>query len=335
MRIVYKVMRNHNRQGIPCILLQIDNEKYFFNVPETTQRFVKDHGAKFARDSKFFFSRLAASHLAGIIGLSLTLYQNSLSQGCKIYGPPGITQFFRDLRYVTGIKMCHYSVTSMKPEGEEEILGLSDDELFLKLANSPEAIEIFSNWDAWCKKGLIPPKALNCASSLLQHSSILSKELNLKFGLHVYSDKVTEIMLIPISEKANAFVIIPKPIKGNFIPEKLKEFGIKGKQMQDLSHKGEIEVIYIHQVEIKGVKRIVKIDEVTSEASPSPLIVLLECPEDFNSELLESNDVLNYLLFNSMENENLDKSYYVSDIVHFADFNTVSKPNYQTWVNSI
>lgn len=245
MRIIYKVMRNHNRQGIPCIMLQIDNEKYYFNVPETTQRFVKDHGAKFAKESKFFFSRLAATHLAGIIGLSLTLYQNSLSQGSKIYGPPGITQFFRDLRYVTGIKMCHYSVASMKPETEEEIIGISDDEVFLKLASSPEALEIFSKWDAWCKKGLIPQKALNSATSHLQYSSNLSKDIQLKFGYQVYSDKYTEIMLIPISEKANAFVIIPKPIKGNFIPEKLKEFGIKGKQMQDLSHKGEIEVLEI------------------------------------------------------------------------------------------
>lgn len=242
MRILYKIMRNHNRQGIPCVMLQIDNDKYYFNVPETTQRFVKDHGAKFGRDSKFFFSRLATTHLAGIIGMSLTLFQNSVSQGSKIYGPPGITQFFRDLRYVTGIKLCHYSVSSFEPDGEDEIMGINDDDMFMKLVNSPEAMEIFSKWDAWCKKGMIPQKSLNSAASLLKYSSNLSKAIQEKFGMFAYSDKNTEVILVPIGEKANAFVIIPKALKGNFLPDKLKEFGIKGKQMQELTHKGEIEV---------------------------------------------------------------------------------------------
>lgn len=60
--------------------------------------------------------------------------------------------------------------------------------------------------------------------------------------------------------------------------------------------------------------------------------MLLECPEEFTGEELEKNEVINYLLFNSMENENLGKTYYVSDIVHFADFNTISNPRYQAWV---
>lgn len=252
MRIIYKVMRNHNRQGIPSVMLQIDNDKYYFNIPETTQRFVKDHGAKFGRDSKFFFSRLTTAHLAGIIGLSLTLYQNSVSHGSKIFGPPGLCQFFRDLRYVTGIKMCHYSVACLKPGTDEEIIGINDDDELLRLANSPEAIQIFSNWDEWCKKGLIPPKALNSASTLLALSSNLSKEIQEKYGHLVYSDSVTEILYVPITDKANAYVIIPKPIKGNFIPEKLKEFGIKGKQMQELVHKGQVEVEFCDKGGNKG-----------------------------------------------------------------------------------
>ena len=326
MKIIYKVMRNHSRQGIPCIMLQIDNDKYYFNIPETTQRFVKDHGAKFARDSKFFFSRLATTHLAGIIGMSLTLYQNSISQGSKIYGPPGICQFFRDLRYVTGIKMCHYSVASFKPDTDEEITGILDDEELLRIVNSPEAISIFSKWDEFCRKGLIPPKAANSATSLLKHSAVLSKEMQEKFCHLVYSDQHTEIIYVPITDKANAFLIIPKPIKGNFIPEKLKEFGIKGKAMQELVSKGALEVT------IKNVNRIVTIDEVSHAPSPSPLIMLLECPHGFPAEELEKNEILSFLLHGHTENQSLDKVYYVSDIVHFSDFDTVKNPRYQAWV---
>lgn len=64
------------------------------------------------------------------------------------------------------------------------------------------------------------------------------------------------------------------------------------------------------------------------------MIVLLECPEGFDAGKLESNEVLNYLLFNTMENENLGKNYYVSDIVHFADFTTVNQSKYMSWVES-
>ena len=76
------------------------------------------------------------------------------------------------------------------------------------------------------------------------------------------------------------------------------------------------------------------IDEVSTEPTPSPLIMLLECPEGFTAEELETNEVLNYLLRNNTENENLNKAYYVSDIVHFGDFNTVSTPRYQKWVGN-
>lgn len=88
------------------------------------------------------------------------------------------------------------------------------------------------------------------------------------------------------------------------------------------------------KVEIKGAKRIITIEEVSQEATPSPLILLLECPEGFTGEELNSNEVLQYLLQNEMENENLGKTYYVSDIVHFADFDTVSTPLYQKWVSA-
>lgn len=242
MKIVYKIMRNHSRQGVPCIVFEIDNEKYYFNVPETTQRFIRDHGSKFSKDSKFFFSRLTASHLAGMIGLSLTLFQNSLSQGSKIYGPPGVCQFFRDLRYITGIKMCHYSVACLKKDAEDEIIGICDDKEMLKLVESPDAVEIFTNWDDWCKKNLIPPKALNSASTLFHPSLYLSEDLQKRYDHSVYSDKVTEIIYVPISELSNAYIIIPKPMKGNFIQQKLKDYNIKGKAMAELIKNGYIEV---------------------------------------------------------------------------------------------
>jgi ribonuclease BN (tRNA processing enzyme) len=247
MKIIYKIMRNHSRQGVPCVVFEVDNEKYYFNVPETTQRFIRDHGSKFSKDSKFFFSRLTATHLAGVIGLSLTLFQHSLSQGSKIYGPPGVCQFFRDLRYVTGIKMCHYSVACLKNESESEIIGICDDDEMLKLVNSPDAIDIFTNWDEYCRKNPLPPKSLNQASSLFKPSMYLTEGLQKASGYSVYSDKVTEIIYVPISEVSNAYVIIPKPMKANFMPQKLKDYGIKGKDMSTLLKQGFIEVTKTNQ----------------------------------------------------------------------------------------
>ena len=91
----------------------------------------------------------------GMIGLQMTLFQYGLSNGTMIYGPKGICQYFRDLKYITGIKMCHYSVASLESNPEKPMAGVNNDEYLLKLIDRPDALQIFSNWDEFCSSNKV------------------------------------------------------------------------------------------------------------------------------------------------------------------------------------
>lgn len=74
------------------------------------------------------------------------------------------------------------------------------------------------------------------------------------------------------------------------------------------------------------------VEEVSEPPTPGPAIVLLECHEGRIGEEMLKNELLNFLLLDSMANESIDKNYSISDIVHFGNLETVSHPSYQTWV---
>ena len=61
------------------------------------------------------------------------------------------------------------------------------------------------------------------------------------------------------------YIIIPGTLPGKILPNKLKEFGIKGKLVGQLSKEGSVTV--------DG--RTTQLDEVREESCPSPNVVLL------------------------------------------------------------
>lgn len=75
MKILIKAIRNHHRQRIPCIVIESDKQKYFFNAPEGLQRFVKYYSLKFRKKLRLFFTGTSPHHLTGVVGLSLTLFE--------------------------------------------------------------------------------------------------------------------------------------------------------------------------------------------------------------------------------------------------------------------
>ena len=326
MRILYKIIRNHKRQGVPSVYIQVDNEKYFFNLPETTQRFIKEHGLKFSKDMRFFFSNLTTNHLMGSIGLFLTLFQHQLALGSFVYGPAGITQFFRDIRYLTGIKLNFYGIASIENQEEKEIPSIKDEAYLKDLLERKDALEIFMQWDNCLEDGKLDKSKLGKPSDYLGKSSIFEKESVEKYGLRVYSDKVVEIFFVRLENNSSVYVFIPKKIKGNFVPSRLENYGITGKLMKTLVENGKI------IVEKDGAKVTVSIDELREEDTQGPAIVIVDLGPGCNPEILLKNETLNFLLHNEMENEAIGNQYYVSEIIHFADYKTVSTSSYQDFI---
>jgi hypothetical protein len=76
MRIHFRILNNHVRQRVPCIIFNVENSKYIINTPETLQRFSKESKVKFSTGMNFFYTNLTGHHIMGLVGLMLTLFEH-------------------------------------------------------------------------------------------------------------------------------------------------------------------------------------------------------------------------------------------------------------------
>lgn len=332
MKILYKIIRNHRRQGIPGVFIQVENEKYLFNVPETTQRFIKEHGLKFSKDMKFFFSNLSTNHLMGVVGLFLTLFQQQTATGTLVYGPRGICQFFKDVRYMMGIKLNFYAIASIEDQFEEEIPAVRESEYLAELIERKDAMQVFMNWEKSCRDGVLDEKKLLRSSVRLGEEAVreyFSTQDALDNGFSVYSDELVEICFIRLDKNASAYAFIPKNIEGNFDQEKLLKYGISGNKMRSLVKTGKVEV------DQGGETVVMKIGQFRDKPAPGPAILMLDTPEGFDPVFLTQNRALEFIFKDKASNPNFAGGYYfLSEVIHFGDLQTVSRPEYQGWVGA-
>lgn len=349
MRIIYRVIRNHLKQGAPSLYLQIENEKYFFNVPETTQRFIKEFGLKFSRGSNFFFGGVTPNHIMGMVGLSLTLFQQGTSQGTKMFGPPELVQFFRDMRYMMGIKLCHYSIACLEKQYDplRNIVGIMDEKYIFELVEKANALEVFSKWDLWANSSEAIQQKLFRADSHLKQSSEYFPDEIIGLGEHkVFVDANTEILYIPLEKsspgdyRGSIFVILSKKAPGSFIQSKLNDYGIKGKMMKDLLTNGKITVKH------KEKDVTLTVEELSEPASDGVGILLVDTPPGFyKPELILNNPILQKVFpelkihdHSMMSEEKLPsqesthKNYNLTDVIHSGDFDIITSQPYQAWL---
>lgn len=329
MKILYKIMRNHRRQGVPTLYIQVKDFKYYFNMPETSQRFLREHGVRIGKDSRFFFTGVSVNHLMGMIGLCLTMFQQQTSHGSMIYGPAGITSFFRGLRYMMGIKLCHFSIACLEPEAQEkQVVAVKDDAYLLQLTERKDAVELFSNWDTWCESGQLDESMANRAEAYLTESRILDETRQAGLKSKVYNDQHVEIVFIRLGARASAYAVIPKPIKRKFNVQKLGKYGLNNSNMKDLTKNGQVTVEY------EGQQKVITLEDVIDPPHLSPAILVIDSSESIDGNELFNNQTLQFLFQDENQNKLLNKEYYLSEVIHFGDFHTISQPNYQTWVIS-
>ena len=68
MSIFLFVCNNFKHQGVPSLFLQIKDQRYMINVPELTQRFLKENGIKLGKGMKFFLTGSSPDHYGGLLG---------------------------------------------------------------------------------------------------------------------------------------------------------------------------------------------------------------------------------------------------------------------------
>lgn len=79
MRITLQLIENCIHTPIPSIVLTANNQKYIFNVPETFQRFSREHRFKYNRGTIIFFTKTCSATVTGLLGLMLTLVDQGQS----------------------------------------------------------------------------------------------------------------------------------------------------------------------------------------------------------------------------------------------------------------
>jgi hypothetical protein len=109
MRITYQLVESYLGQELPTIIVTIQNQKYIINAPECFQRFTREHRFKFPKASNIFFTKVAASSVAGLFGFMLTLFEGGNAWDTKMYLQPRLFDYFEEVRYQMGFKILGYS----------------------------------------------------------------------------------------------------------------------------------------------------------------------------------------------------------------------------------
>lgn len=321
MRITIKLIRNHYRQRVPSVVIQVDNQSYIFNVPETLQRFVKEHGVKFTSKMNIFFTGTTPHHISGMLGLSLTLFEHGLSTGTKLFGPDGVVTFFRNLKFLCGIKFSTYSMTSMyRNTKETPMIGCKDHKMLQKLLESNNAISTFLDWDNFIST--VPAGDRNDATKQLFEESqyLVGSTPNM-----VFKDSNVEIFLVSILDQESGQVChcyagIFNSVKGGFIKEKLAQYKIKGKMIGLLKKES-----YIQNED--GIT--VKVEDVSEPDEEATSFLIVDCQEKRFIQGLIENETLREL-FGDLSS----KPYSLTNIIHFGGQEIINDARYTSWIES-
>lgn len=179
MSLTFQIIHNHSSQSLPTILVQTQNTKYLFNVPETFQRFMATHRFRFAKESKIFLTRLHPLSLTGLFGLLLTSYSFNVCEGVKIYGPRGLSQYLDSIRFIMGFKILPFSCFNFgDPKGKEErLIGVKDLSQINQIVERKDYRNIFFNFKSYL--GKYPDFKTNDALSLIDKNEGFYKDENL------------------------------------------------------------------------------------------------------------------------------------------------------------
>lgn len=179
MSLSFQIIQNHSSQSLPTILIQTQNTKYFFNVPETFQRFMASHRLKFAKESKIFLTRLHPLSITGLFGVLLTSYSFNVCEGVKIYGPRGLSQYLDSIRFIMGFKILPFSCFNFGDvKGEEErLIGVKDINQINQIVERKDYKNIFFNFKNYLAK--YPEFKTNDAMSLVDKTGGFYKDDNL------------------------------------------------------------------------------------------------------------------------------------------------------------
>jgi len=310
MRITIQIIQLHLRQSIPCIVLSSEQQRYFFNMPDKFQRLAREHSVRFSEGNRFFLTQLSADHIVGLYGVAAALQENDLAKGAQLYGPPGLSKYlesvkfrhlFRDL-----LKNFYEFYVSSKDLHETE-------EEKIEKEKEKKAFEEFYH-------GFMKKHGIGFPDRSKNPNLILNKKSDYEGQEYFYKDQEFEIHGILLEQQdldikpSLCYIIKPNKAKGKIDAEKLKTHNITKQLIGKLFAAGELEV--------DGV--IHKAIDFKDPDSPSPLVLIIDCPTLSHFESLLKQKKIHCLFANSINTNDED----LKVIIHMTPTSVLQDPRY-------
>ena len=340
MKVVFQIIRNHNTQELPAIIIFFEANKYVFNVPETFQRFLKFHHFRMSKSSKIFLTRLGTENITGLFGFLLTMYETSTCFDTKLYGPKDFIQYIESIKFLMGFKYLPYSCYSFDEKAqnkrENTLLGFKRVEVIEKLVQSKTYLEDFYNIEGFIKRELNnDEKELNDAAEYIDFDKNLYRDENMTiipviFQLDSASEmlsnqaqcinNISDLLSKPICSKTIiSYICITRPPELKIVKEKLASYNLNKQQTSELMKTGETK-LYDGKVLYKK--------DVQDNAAPCAVIMIIDCPNEEIAEKLVKNSIFDRFAKNQID----CKQYHVQSIIHMTPINVLQSNLYQAFM---
>jgi ribonuclease Z len=102
-------------RSAPALLLRRGGERLLFDCGEGTQRQLLKSSIGLVDLHEVFFTHYHADHFLGLPGMLKTFALRGREEPITVYGPPGLTTLFSDLRRIFGKLTYEYSLVELSP----------------------------------------------------------------------------------------------------------------------------------------------------------------------------------------------------------------------------
>lgn len=287
--IYLQISKCYPRQPVPFILLNIDTQKYVFNIPDGCQRFLSTYKMNPLRDTNFFVTKLDSDHFDGLFGLVQTMFANKQSENCKIYGPLHITELIARVKelMVVGYCLLNFSVhdfyTSKQIQGTNDLSQIPAEHYkIIKQNEDPGQKTVPASQQE-------PVKQEQPVKSKKDEKKLFYKIADTITNTNIFRDNNVEIVPIMINRFGQAsdslsqqqkpehaksrpqisYLCKMKKLPGRINKQKLDQLGLQNSVIAQLVKLGKIE----HH------NQTIYLDDLKEKDFPGPLVLILECED--------------------------------------------------------
>lgn len=323
MLIKVFVINNFRLQRIPSLFVVADNQTFIINMPELTQRFLKENGVKMVPNCKIVVTGPTTDYLLGMPGYLLSSNERGLHIGTKIYGSGKIYDLLFAFKALFGLKFLYFSIFGINVDKpDQKFPGLTRLPSKANFRDFAGLVDFFNTWTG-DQKALpfeLQQNVIDGAEKIKRDSRFVQQSDIEKYQLRVLMENDCELIFIPITntkktEIAFCLLFIFFSETQKIDPEKLKVFGLQSKQIGELRKNGKIEL---------ADGKLVTIDDVKAESHSYGFFVIDSPSQDFVPSLID-----NEFIAQIVTNENPFRLNY---IFHLAKSEVALTPDYQKWV---